>query len=83
MNISELIALLEQTKSKYGDMLVGAYSAEYCHELAKADDMMDIALRVMTAYSNASATNLPGLDPATDMQEGIPSKFLTIFYLDD
>lgn len=83
MNISDLIMLLEQAKDKHGDMPVGAYSADYCHELAKADDTMDIALRVMTAYCHSSATNLPGIDPAENMQENAPSKFLTLFYLDN
>lgn len=83
MQLSELIATLQTVEAKFGDMPVGAYSAEYCYELGKADHLMGIQLRVMTSYADANASTLPGINPTADSEEDAPSKFLTIFYLDD
>ncbi len=81
MKISELIPLLQQAESRFGDMPVGAYSAEYCYELAKPEDLMSISLRVMTSYDCSSAEQLPGVDllGESDVQ---PSLFLALFYND-
>jgi hypothetical protein len=83
MNISELAKILLLAKDKYGDIAVGAYPAEYCYELSKPEDMMNIAPRIMTDHSNASATNLPGIDPVAGQQECAGDNFLVLFHLDD
>lgn len=83
MKLSELIAILQKAEAKFGDMPVGTYCAEYCYELAKADDMTGIAVRILTDYSNASAEDLPGIDPTGYTQESDLSKFLTIFYINN
>jgi hypothetical protein len=82
LKISELIALLQKAQDQFGDMPVGAYSADYCYELGKKDDLMGVSLRVMTDMSGASAQALPGLDLSTDEEGPSSDKFLTIFYLD-
>ena len=81
MKISELVSLLQQAQTKFGDMPVGAYSAEYCYELAKPEDLMDVSLRVMTSYAGASAKQLPGID-LLDESNVEPSLFLALFYND-
>ena len=81
MKISELISLLQQAESKFGDMPVGAYSAEYCYELAKPEDLMSISLRVMTSYGCSSEHNLPGVDLLGE-SDVAPSLFLALFYSD-
>jgi hypothetical protein len=81
MKISELISLLQQAQTKFGDMPVGAYSAEYCYELAKPEDLMDVSLRVMTSYFCSSADRLPGVD-LLDESNVEPSMFLVLFYND-
>lgn len=80
MKLSELIAILQKAEAKFGDMPVGTYCSEYCYELTNADDMMGITVRILTDYSNASAVDLPGIDPTWDMQESDFSRFLTIFH---
>ena len=81
MKISELIALLQQAESRFGDMPVGAYSAEYCYELSKPEDLMDISLRVMTSYCGPSPAQLPGVDLLGESDVD-PSLFLALFYND-
>jgi len=81
--ISELISILEQAKQNFGDMPVGAYSAEYCHELRGKNDLLDLELRVLAAYERKTlATSLPGTNPATMEGQDQTARFLTIFYLD-
>jgi len=81
MKISELISLLQQAENKFGDMPVGAYSAEYCYELSKPEDLMEVSLRVMTSYLCSSEQQLPGVDllGKSDIE---PNLFLTLFYSD-
>ena len=81
MKTSELIALLQQAQAKFGDMPVGAYSSEYCYELAKPEDLMNISLRVMTSYSCSSPEQLPGVDLLNETAHE-PDLFLAIFYND-
>lgn len=82
LKLSELIAMLHKAKAEFGDIPVGAYSAEYCYELGKPEDLMPISLRVMAAYASSSADKLPGVDLLSGEQEP-SSKFLAIFYRDD
>lgn len=83
MQLSELIQALQKAEAKFGDMPVGAYSAEYCYEIGKREDLMGISLRVMTGYAETNASALPGIDPASDDDGNMPNKFLTIFYSDE
>lgn len=80
--VSEMILLLQQCVEEFGDMPVGAYSAEYCYELGKAEELMSVSLRVMTSYGGSSADNLPGIDLSSDSSLALDDKFLTIFYND-
>jgi hypothetical protein len=80
--VSEMILLLQQCVAEFGDMPVGAYSAEYCYELGRAEDLMSVSLRVMSSYAGSSAENLPGIDLASDRSSTLDDKFLTIFYND-
>ena len=80
--VSELIALLQQCLAEFGDIPVGAYSAEYCYELGRTEDLMDISLRVMSSYAGSSADNLPGINLAGDRASDFDKQFLTIFYND-
>lgn len=81
--ISELISILEKTKQSFGDIPVGAYSAEYCHELSSQDDLLNIELRVLSAYERRTvATSLPGTNPSTMEGQEQTTHFLTLFYLD-
>ena len=79
LSVSELIVLLQKCIAEFGDMPVGAYSAEYCYELGKAEDLMDISLRVMTSYADSSAENLPGISIAGDRSPALNKQFLAIF----
>jgi hypothetical protein len=80
--VSEMILLLEQCVAEFGDMPVGAYSAEYCYELGRAEHLMSVSLRVMSSYAGSSAENLPGIDLSSDRSSTLDDKFLTIFYND-
>lgn len=82
LSVSELIVLLQKCIEEFGDMPVGAYSAEYCYELGRTEDLMDISLRVMSSYAGSSADNLPGIDLASDRSSTLDDKFLAIFYND-
>jgi len=81
--ISELISILEQAKETFGDIPVGAHSAEYCHELSGKNDLLDVELRVLSSYERSTiATSLPGTNPATMEGQDQTARFLAIFYLD-
>lgn len=80
--VSEMILLLQQCVAEFGDMPVGAYSAEYCYELGRTEDLMSVSLRVMSSYAGSSAQSLPGIDLASDRSSTLDDKFLTIFYHD-
>lgn len=79
--VSEMITLLQKCLEDFGDIPVGAYSAEYCYELGKTEDLMSVSLRVMSSYGGSSADNLPGID-LENGSDGLGEKFLTIFYND-
>jgi len=79
--VSEMILLLQKCLEDFGDIPVGAYSAEYCYELGKTEDLMSVSLRVMSAYGGSSADNLPGID-LKNGSDSLGEKFLTIFYND-
>lgn len=80
--VSEMILLLQQCVAEFGDMPVGAYSADYCYEVGRAEDVMRVSLRVMSSYAGSSAESLPGIDLASDRSSTLDDKFLTIFYHD-
>lgn len=80
--VSEMILLLQQCVAEFGDMPVGAYSAEYCYELGRNEDLMSVSLRVMSSYAGSSADNLPGIDLSSDRSSTLDDKFLAIFYND-
>jgi len=82
--ISELINILEKAKDNFGDIPVGAYAAEYCHEIRSKDDLMDVELRILEAYERQSqAASLPGTNPLTMEGKDKSAHFLVIFYLDE
>lgn len=80
--VSEMILLLQQCVAEFGDMPVGAYSAEYCYELGRTEGLMSVSLRVMSSYAGSSADNLPGIDLSSDRSSTLDDKFLAIFYND-
>lgn len=82
LSVSALIALLQKCIAEFGDMPVGAYSAEYCYELGRTEDLMTVSLRVMSSCAGSSAENLPGIDLASDRSSTLDDKFLAIFYND-
>lgn len=82
--ISELINILEKAKDNFGDIPIGAYSAEYCHEIKGKDDLFNVELRVLEAYERAtSASSLPGTNPLTMEGRDGSAHFLVIFSLDE
>lgn len=82
--ISELINILEKAKDNFGDIPIGAYSAEYCYEIKGKDDLFNVELRVLEAHERAtSASSLPGTNPLTMEGRDESAHFLVIFSLDE